>query len=383
MMYGLKMPYLTLVGEERYKNFFVRTRELNELVAQIRRTLASGRIPRMVIYGTFGIGKSHASEYIIDQIKDVAKSVYVKCPPLHRRSRFNELHMTIMRALGRTYVLQLLEKGINLARGSGKKLDEYFRINPDLVYIIETAFDNGQLNTLWKYVSGATLTSREAQSIQAVSKQLNEDDAVSIINLLAKLIRQLEDRELMLFIDELESTHPLTGDSLLAFAEAFRELTDEWSQVGLFLIMTARGFEEFPSFLDPKGTYPYVARRIGLSNYIFMREYTEEELRDLIRSAIRFRREENFDVDSTIRSIQSKEGVLREEYPFTAQAINLVLEKVKAWKDGGLIYNLRPKEVLDILDSSLSIGLQENLPIIDSSVIMRVCENIEKSLTGR
>jgi Cdc6-like AAA superfamily ATPase len=190
----------------------------------------------------------------------------------------------------------------------------------------------------------------------------------------------------MVFIDELESTHSLVGDSLTMFAEAFRELTDEESQVGLFLIVTARAFEELPSFLDPKSGPPglgyYVARRIGLSNYILMDDYTEEELRELIRSAIKFRREENFNVSDVIKNTQTKEEILAEEYPFTSQAIDLVLEKVKAWKDGGLIPNLRPREVLEILDSCLSIALQENLPIIDSNVVVKVCENIERYLIG-
>jgi Cdc6-like AAA superfamily ATPase len=187
----------------------------------------------------------------------------------------------------------------------------------------------------------------------------------------------------MLFIDELESTHPLVGDSLTMFAEAFRELTDEESQVGLFLIATARTYEELPSFLDPtSGLGYYVARRIGLSNYILMNDYTEEELRELIRSAIKFRREENFNVSDAIKDIQTKEEIPIEEYPFTLQAINLVLEKVKAWKDGGLIPNLRPKEVLEILDSCLSVALQEKLPIIDSNVVRKVCENVEQHLIG-
>jgi hypothetical protein len=113
-----------------------------------------------------------------------------------------------------------------------------------------------------------------------------------------------------------------------------------------------------------------------------MNDYTEEELRELIRSAIKFRREENFNVSDAIKDIQTKEEIPIEEYPFTLQAINLVLEKVKAWKDGGLIPNLRPKEVLEILDSCLSVALQEKLPIIDSNVVRKVCENVEQHLIG-
>jgi hypothetical protein len=53
-----------------------------------------------------------------------------------------------------------------------------------------------------------------------------EDDAVGLFGAISRLVKKYENRELTLFIDEMENPKPLVGDSLVMFCEAIGGLVD-------------------------------------------------------------------------------------------------------------------------------------------------------------
>ena len=373
-MYGLKTGYFTLNPKEEYRVFFVRKEEADKFIDYIRGIIASGRVPKAVIYGVFGLGKTHFLHYVLYKLGDVSSSVYVETPPCHRRTKFTELYGSVLRRMGGRYVLGLLDRAIDTLQSEGKSLDEYLKLDPDLAYTIEEAVRGKEQHTLWRYLSGAKLRSAEVQSIGAMTNQLNEDEAVSFLNAVALLIKAFEGKQLMLLVDEIENTNDIGGDSLSMFREAIRGLVDESSRVGTVFAATGRAMEGLPICITDES----VRRRIGFPNYMYFEEYTVDNLAQFIYEVIRYRRREDFDVKVTVKKAKeiAAEGVTERSYPFTEGGIGKIIETVVALRDVGKIPAVRPPEALSIMDRALVIATERNAPLITSEVVDEVCKTL-------
>jgi len=366
-MYGLKKDYLTPNPREEAIAFVGPRRTIaDSFVEHISRITRSGRVPKAVLWGAFGTGKTHFVHYVGMRLKDTAKVIYVECPPCHRRTKFSELHSAIMRKIGREYALGLMEQTIREANRTGKPLAEALGLDQDMAAVIRGGFGSDR-TTLWRYLSGEKLGSREVRLIDAITPQIHEDDAVAIINSIAKLVRVFEKKQLLLLIDEFENTHALLGDSLMMFIGAIRGLVDEGSDAGVVFIASVRSMDEMPFIIveDP------VRRRIGLTNFIYYEEYAREELEQLIYQLLEFRREEGFKFDQALKETTGKvsETFNEKTYPFTEKAIALAIDKVFELRELGKIPSIRPKESLDLLDYALSLGAQEKVPILTSKFV--------------
>ena len=366
-MYGLEKDYLTPNPREEAIAFVgPRLAIADSFVEHVSRIIRTGRVPKAVLWGAFGTGKTHFSYYVGMRLDDIAKVIYVECPPCHRRTKFSELHAAIMRKIGRTYTLGLIEQIIRDANRTGKPLAEALGLDQDMAAVIRGGFGSDR-TVLWRYLSGQKLGSRDVRLIDAINPQIREDDAVAIVNSIARLVRVFEKKQLLILIDEFENTHALLGDSLMMFIGAIRGLVDESSDVGVAFIASVRSMDEMPYIIveDP------VRRRIGLTNFIYYKEYVREELEQLIYQLLEFRREEGFELDQGLKGTigNISETFNRKTYPFTQEAISLAIGKVFELRELGKIPSIRPKEALDLLDYALALGAQNEVPILTSKFV--------------
>ena len=81
---------------------------VNRIIEDIRQTVNSGRLPKKVVMGVFGIGKTQFIHYTMNKLEDVIYPVYVEVPPTHRRSRFTDVYNVVLRRFGKDQVLDLL-----------------------------------------------------------------------------------------------------------------------------------------------------------------------------------------------------------------------------------------------------------------------------------
>ena len=375
-MYGLKTGYFTLNPKQEYKVFFVRKEEADKFVEYIRGIISSGRVPKAVVYGVFGLGKTHFLHYILYKLNDVSSSVYVETPPCHRRTKFTELYGSILRRMGGRYVLGLLNRAIDTLQPKGISLSEHLKLDPDLAYTIEETARGKEQHTLWRYLTGAKLRSAEVRSIGAMTNQLNEDEAVSFLNAIALLIKEFEGKQLMLLVDEIENTNDIGGDSLSMFREAIRGLVDESSRVGTIFAATGRAMEGLPICITDES----VRRRIGFPNYMYFEEYTVDNLAQFIYEVIQYRRREDFDVKVAVKQAKEihAESVTEKSYPFTEEGIKKIIETVVALRDTGKIPAVRPPEALSIMDRALVVATERSATLVTYEIIDEVC----KTLTG-
>jgi len=375
--YGLARGYFTLNPREEHDVYLgPRSRDADLSIGHLRRTMRAERAPKAIVYGVFGVGKTQFTYYVMHKLSDLSRSVYVECPPFHRRSRFTELHNVIMRRLGREYVLSLLDKAF-ASTGGSRSLSKTLNLEEDLVSTIRSGFESDHRALLWRYLTGEKLKSSEVDGIDAVRAQIYEDDAVSILNSVALQVKAFESKQLLLFIDEIENTEPLSGDSLGMFREALRGLVDEGNSVGVVFTASGREMADLPVCITDES----VKRRIGMPNYINFKEYTHDELKQFIHEVIQYRRAKDFDASSAARRVRVPgENVTVLSYPFTEEAISSIVLAVTNLRDTGQTDAVRPKEALSVMDNALAYALEKRAPAIDSqlvSVVSKVQETEE------
>ena len=365
--YALNRGYLTPNPREEADAFVgPRRKWAVEFVAHVKRIIQSGRTPKAVIYGALGIGKTHFMTLVAYELRDVAKIVYVETPPLHRRSKLTDLHNIIMRRIGRDYSLGLLEQAIKQSNKQSKPLHETLGVDPDLATIFRNGLTSDK-SVLWRYMSGEKLSAGEVRQIDAVSQQIREDDAVLITNMIARIVRAIEKKQLIVFIDEFENTTSLMGDSLVAFREGVRGLVDESNEAGIVISNTAREMDDMPYPITDES----VQRRIGFSNYRLFPEYTQDDLKELIYEIIALRRDRGEDVRKLVELARktTKESVTERSFPFTENAIQIAVNTVAELRQLGRIDSTRPKEALDLMDNSIALATDASAPLIDSGFI--------------
>jgi len=375
---GLKTKYLSLNQRVDAPLFFgPRLKIVNELVGNIILTIDTSRVVKKVILGPYGVGKTQLIRYAMSKIKDVAYSVYVETPPCHKRTRFVDLYGVIMRNIGRQYILDILKKTNDVSIDKLQSISDYLGLpERDLGYVIRENLDKNDV-VLWRYLTGEKLKAGEVKILKVANNQLYEDDCVWILNALGIIIKNFENKQLILFIDEVENLAVISGDSRMMLTEAIRGLVNEDSNVGIIFVMSARSFSGIPIPLVDEP----VMRRIGRQNFVPFDEYSDEDLESLLNDILKFRRIDQNNQDK-IAIIKTAETLTNETYPLTKEAITSVIETVKLLRNEGLIDSIRPKEALSIIDDSIAYAIQKDLTYISSDVITPITERYVKSLSS-
>jgi len=376
---GLNAGYISL-NPRRDPSLFLgpRKESINEIIDQMIITIDTSRVLKKVILGPFGIGKTQFIKYAMNKLKDVAFPIYVETPPCHRRTRFIDIHSVIMRRIGRKFILDHLKKTIDLANDKGITIYELLQIEErDIGYTIENNIGINDI-MLWRYISGIKILAADVRILEVLTNQIYEDDSVWILNTIASIVNIFYDKQLVIFMDELENTANIFGDSRVMFTEAIRGLVDESSYVGMVFVVSARSIEGIPIALTDEP----VRRRIGISNYEPFKEYNKEELDGLIRELILYRRNKEVNIKDILKNLSEEEykNTSTDIYPFTNKAIDKIIEVVYKLRKEGLIDGIRPREALSIMDDSVAYALQNKLHLINEENVKIVSERYLKDI---
>jgi len=115
----MKRDYFLINPKKEYDVFFVREKEFDQFIGDVRATITSGRAPRYVVFGFYGVGKTQFLLHLKARLVE-AECIYVEMPSCHRRSRFVDFYRTIVMSLGKRRVIDTLSKGINYVNQGGK-----------------------------------------------------------------------------------------------------------------------------------------------------------------------------------------------------------------------------------------------------------------------
>jgi hypothetical protein len=269
----LKSDRTFMVQPQQDPEFYFGRAELaRDILERLERQVLLMRVPKMVIFGAYGAGKTHTLYHVkwyLDHHEDLKFEVrYVETPPdLHRKSKYSVLHQAMMDKIGLATVRRLVGDFITTHLGSQLNQDllEYFYQDEDLVNVVRIIAQGGpqELNA-WRWLRGEALGDPQLQNI-GVARAPDLADLINIIQVLGRLFYDIDDSRLVFLIDELEQLLYVTGEEISTWETAFRKLADQDNlSVGFFFASRGAASDEFPSPLQ----HDAFVTRVKESNFV-------------------------------------------------------------------------------------------------------------------
>lgn len=351
--------------------YFGRDEIKKQLKAQIRRAFVDPGIPKMVIYGSFGSGKTqtlyHLEYYMQNDppksLKSKPKTVNIV---LEMQSKSNHLdwHLQLMEALGKDTVTKwvdiLFNKVPNLEQFLEQVLDDY-----NLIQATKNLRGGGDMPLLaWRWLTGYRLTPNDLQRLQ-LTRNLGDVGAGDMVNVLVGLGRLAEqnDEKLIFLMDEAELFNNIRNpDALDSVRSYLRKLAEPWNSSAGFIISTySLTLDDMPEMLY----WGPVRTRIGANNYVEIPPLpTVEDVRTFLRELL----SELIDQKVAEKRIQEK-GLTTtlETYPFSAEAFDMVCEYASQDPTKSL-----PRNIIKTLNECAISAWDEEKPTVDTEIVNEI-----------
>lgn len=310
--------------------YFGRTDLAGEIESRLERGIMLNQVPKLVLYGAFGAGKTHTLHHIkwfLENHADYKFAVrYIETPiDLHKKSKYVVLHQAMMDKIGTSSVRSLLELFItrNLGPDLNETLLDYFSHDEDFVNVVRVLAQGGpQQLTAWNWMRGETLSDAQLQAI-GVARNPDLKDLIVILQTIGRLFIQEEQTRLVFLIDELDHLEYVTGEEISTWETAFRKLADQDNRtVGFVMAGRAAGLDEMPSPLQIES----VTSRIQIGNYLEI-PYIHDvgDFRGFVRDLV----SHLVDQDCA-NEVVASEGLTvdMDYYPFTEEALEVIYQYI-------------------------------------------------------
>ena len=315
-------------GDARF--YFGRQQIEARICKQIKRSFIDPQVPKMMVWGPYGCGKTQTLYYLSNWLKTndppISKwdihEVHLEVE-VQSKSTASNWHLQNMEALGMQKVQEWLQ---TLYRDSENFQDaiKKFTNDTNIFSAFEQLRGSGDTNfTAWRWLAGHKLVTKELRDI-AVTRNLGEvgvGDLVSVIQACGNLAKAVG-KCLVFFIDEMEELMNVReGDAAESWHQYIRKLSDNAnSSVGFIIGFKADTRDDAPRVLI-RGD---VESRLSLNNYIELdtlaapanvKQFAEEMLSVLVDQTEAEKRIKKDSLASTLNT-----------YPFTANAFDLLCD---------------------------------------------------------
>lgn len=315
--------------------FFGSTQLWDEIKSKIDEVAVSKKVPKMVMDGEYGAGKTHILYHMKHYLEKEAQSQfrvfyvrYAKFANVDDKSYYGDFHFDLMNTITRTEIHRLLKKYKRkvTAKRLEASLAELVGDN-DIASAFMAMVDEREPFLSWKWLWGIRLSASEQTKLQIPYSLSKPSQFVTILVSIGKLFEVTGNKKPVILMDEAEKLNTISNRNVIdSFNAAFRMLADpENSYVGF--IVAKRSVERAgPAKFWEREDFQ---SRIGSDSYIAIRRLTEPETKGFILDLF-----ENFIDRDSIQEKYSQQ--YKQTYPFTEDAIDLVVQKVYGERKGSL-----------------------------------------------
>jgi len=313
-------------GDARF--YFGRDEIEKRLKKQVRRAFVDPGVPKMILYGSYGSGKTQTLSHL-EYYLQTDKPPTCRLEPL--TIHFNlEMHS---KSTHYDWHLQLLE-GVSKDAVAGW-IDNLSKRGADFEAELRSVFDDANLTAAafkltrkdmtfmaWQWFCGQKLRPQELETLE-VTRQLGQTGVGDLVNALVGIGRlaAANGKVLIFLMDEAEQFQNVkTGDAIEWLHDYLRKLAEPANAfVGFVIASYAVTLDDMPPLL----VRPDIRGRIGELNVmeipplpaVEVRVFTQQLLAELVEQ------------DQAEKRIQQERlGVSLETYPFTADAFDLLCE---------------------------------------------------------
>ena len=254
--------------------YFGRDDIKEQIVKQIRISFVDPGVPKMIIYGAYGSGKTQTL-YHIKHYLSTNKPKDCKFKPLlihldlemQKKSDHTSWHSQLLEALGKDNVQGWLQKMIDARGNIDDELSGIYK-DPNIRECIKKLLLSGDIAlSAWRWLSGQAMSNKELNELRVtrnLGQQCVEDLTECLIGIgnLAK-----KNGEIIIFLmDEAEQFRDVTdGGSMKLLHDYLRKLSESSNKsVGFIIAGFALSVDDMPEWY----IRPDIQRRLGNNNII-------------------------------------------------------------------------------------------------------------------
>lgn len=374
--FGLKEEHrdFSIQTEGDRRLFFARHDIDEDLKKRLKRAFRTENPPKMVVYGDWGVGKTHTMRHLQYEIETQpaykAIVVFVELPDITRKATFQVAHSALLDAFGIEHAKNLLLHFQTKHQTDARQQIQDFTQSGDIAIAFSNLLGFGDASRIaWDWLRGVKLSAGDARMAGLPPALEQSGHFVKVLQMLGKLAREIDDAMLVFMLDEatkLESVKD--SDSLAHWTNAFKLLADDSTkEVGLIVSISVVDQNDIAEPLHD----PQVMSRFGQSNYIRLSNLSEEETRGFISDLVR-----EWTTDAARESLTSKslsetdgEPVSADSFPFTENGLDLVA-RYAAYRDGAGYTT--PRDIQKNLDDVLNGAIDDGRHILSSTYLNSV-----------
>lgn len=356
------------VNPEDAKFYFGRHREIKGIKAQLRRSFVDPGIPKMIIYGSYGSGKTqtlyHIKHFLLEEKPEACKGdplVLHLDLEMHSKSDCRDWHFQIMETLGKEIVSQWVESLFGKVQDLDKELKTIFQDN-NLAETTKNLRVGGETGHLaWRWLCGQKLTAGELERLR-VTRNLGEIGAGDMVNALVGIGRLAEHvgKRLIFLMDEAEHfTRVKTGDQSESVHTYLRKLSESWnSSLGFVLSAYALTIDDMAEIIVRAD----IRTRIGENNFIEIPPLPSVKdikifLKELLAELIDKKKAEEKIKNESL-------GVSIKTYPLTAEAFDMLCDYASQDPTKAL-----PRNLIKAVNECAISAWDVRKPIIDPNIV--------------
>lgn len=351
---------------EDREHLFART-ELNEdILKKLNAAFRTGRPPKLVLFGDWGVGKTHTLrhiEYIISEKNEYnGIVVFLELPDVLSKSTFQIAHAGLLDALGFETVKQWMYGFQVKYQADAQNQIKKFAQSEDIANALMGLLTTGNISRMyWDWLRGLKLSSADAQNIGLSPNLDQSSQLVTVLKTLGHIYFEVSENLLVLMLDECTKIREVTNqDSMVHWKNAFKLLSDrENRHVGLICTVSINDPDDFP---DPLADQQ-IRTRFSENNLIALPRFNEEETRAFLTAVLNnvIDPEKRAALISKYGSESDGETVSEDTFPFTKDAFDEFIDMTQRFGQA------TPRDTLELLDDMLNRAIDEELHIVASS----------------
>ena len=363
------------VNPEDAQYYFGRSDIKERLQRQIRRAFIAPGIPKMMVWGPYGSGKTQTLyflEYYLktqppDSARGAPRTLYVTIE-MRGNSNAAHLHMQLMEALGKNAVAAWVRRLFDEAKDFDKVLLGLANNDPNIFLALKELRATGESPFVaWRWLTGQVLKTNELSGLQ-LTRNLGEVGAGDLVEALVA-VGNLAGRvgeKLIFLIDELEELQNVKpGDAAESIHQYLRRLAEPANaSVGFLIGFKADVLDDAPPILR-RGD---IVGRVGSSNYIDIPPLPAvADVKKFIKELLR-----NLTSEAHVQAKIVNENLTNTEvgiFPFETSAFETLADY--ATQD---ISRALPRYIINAINECAIQAWDEGKPLIDEATVNAVAQ---------
>ena len=287
--FGLKDEHTDFTIENDTDAFFGR-HELDErLKSMLRRSFRTETPPKLVLYGEWGVGKTHTMrhiEHVIAKEENFrAIVVFVELPDITSKSTYQVAHAAFLDAIGLEKTREWMLKFHTSHQANAREVIQEFTQSSDVAMAFENLLTLGDGSRIaWDWLRGIALSPTEARLVGLPTVLTQSTSLVRVLQMMGRLSLEADEKLLVLMLDEATKLgYVSNNDAVNHWINAFKTLSDPLTkEVGFIVSGSWTDPDEMAlPLLDQQ-----VATRFGEQNFIPLLNLDEDETRIFITSLV-------------------------------------------------------------------------------------------------